>query len=424
MQTICVPYGKGTMEASFPDDVLVNVVDPPCVQQPAPLEELIQNALDHPIGTEPLEQMAHPALRYTIVVNDHTRPGPCAPLVQAVVQRLERAGVPDENITFLIATGSHRASTPEELNRILGEELHRRIRIVMHQCDDRASMVYLGKTCYDMPIWVNRAVVETDFVITTGLIAPHHSAGFSGGRKSIVPGVAGLETLKIHHSLPIRQFEPAMGNYEHNPFHLAALEAAKKTNVRFILNVVQDPHKTNVACVAGDLDEAHQTGVEICRRVNTIEFEGAGDIVIASPGGFPRDSTLYQAQKALSVAEVLANPSGATLILCARGEDGYGEGLFRQWMMEAKTPEEVIERYRAEGFNVGNNKAFMFARALTKGRVVIVSDHLKKEDLNEMMLDWAPNLQTAIDEAMAQSTPRRVIVLPSAVNVIPVIQKA
>ncbi len=143
------------------------------------------------------------------------------------------------------------------------------------------------------------------------------------------------------------------------------------------------------------------------------------DVVVASPGGAPRDCNLYQAQKALSVAEVFGKKGDCTFILCARAEDGVGEGVFRQWLEEAKTPEEVIERFRKEGFNVGNNKAFMYARALTKGRVIIVSENVTKEELEKMMLGWAPNLQAALDMVCAEKKPRQVIVLPKAVSLIP-----
>jgi nickel-dependent lactate racemase len=419
MTQIKVPYGNGYQEAQLDDSIPVQIVDPECPEVTTPVTQLIAEALDNPIGTKRLEEMVTPEDHITIIVNDHTRPGPNAEIVDAIMKRLEKVGVPDDHVEFVVATGSHRASTPEELDKILGEEYHRRIRVHNHDCQNDEEHVYLGETESGMPLWVDKRVAEASFIITTGLIAPHHAAGFSGGRKSIVPGVAGIKTLHIHHSLPIRPFEPAMGYFEENPFHLAALEAAKKTNVRFIVNAVQDVHKQNIACVAGDLQKAHEAGVAICRKANTVEVKELADVVVASPGGAPRDCNLYQAQKALSVAEVFGKKGDCTFILCARAEDGVGEGVFRQWLEEAKTPEEVIERFRKEGFNVGNNKAFMYARALTKGRVIIVSENVTKEELEKMMLGWAPNLQAALDMVCAEKKPRQVIVLPKAVSLIP-----
>jgi nickel-dependent lactate racemase len=416
MARIEVPYGDTSIEAVVADDIALQVIDPPLSAAPPEAGLLLEQALDKPIGTRPLEELVKPDDSIVIVVNDHTRPGPNRQIVDAVMRRLQKARIPDDHIKFVVATGSHRASTEEELKVILGEEYLRRIRVVMHDCRDKDSLVCLG-TVRDIPVWLNKEVVEASFVITTGLVAPHHTAGFSGGRKSILPGVAGLDTLKIHHSLPFRPFEPSMGRAEGNQFHEAALEAAGLVSVRFIVNSVQDMHNRDIAFVAGDLVLAHRRGMEICREANTVDIHGLADIVVASPGGHPRDSDLYQAQKALAVAEMLVRPGGV-MILCANAECGIGEGLFVEWMKEGKSPEEIIERYRRVGFSVGNNKAFMYARALTKGRVVIVSHRLDPDELDEMMLGWAPDLQTALDAECQRKRPERIIVLPRAVSMI------
>lgn len=421
MIKISIPYGTTTQEAVLDDGYSVQIIDPVCEAVACPVEGLIEDALEHPIGSRKLEEMVTKDTRVTIIVNDNTRPGPSAEIVDALVKRLNRCHIPDRQLQFVVATGSHRASTPGELKRILGETYYKRIAVRNHDCMD-GDHVYMGETESGLPIWIDRAVAEAEFIITTGLIVPHHSAGFSGGRKSIVPGVAGIDTLKIHHSLPIRPFEPSMGFMEENPFHLAALEAAKKTKVRFCINIVQDAHKQNIACVAGDLQKAHECGVAISRQVSTVEVDRLADIVVVSPGGFPRDSDLYQAQKALAVGEVFGKKKGCTFILCARAEEGIGEGLFRQWLTQADTPEEVIERFQKEGFNPGNNKAFMYARALTKGKVVIVSDQLQQSEVNEMMLELAPTLQQALDEACEGNTSKNIVVLPKAVNIIPKIK--
>jgi len=415
---ISVPYGKTNQEAVISDQIELQVIDVEKVPVTVSPEQMLREAMDHPIGCARLEEMVKPEDQVLIVVNDHTRPGPYAIMVQEIVTRLQSAGLPDDHVRFIVATGSHRADTREEVAQTIGADCRDRYQVIMHDCKDADSIVSIGTTRSGLPLYVNKAVVESTFIITTGLIAPHHAAGYSGGRKSILPGVAGLETLKIHHSLPIRPFEPAMGFIEGNPFHEAALEAARKVNVRFIINAVQDPHKQNIAFVTGDVEAAHAIGVAACKKASEIEIHSLGDIVITSPGGYPRDCNLYQAQKALSVAEVLGKP-GCVFILCAQAGDGIGEGVFREWMVDAKTPQEVVERFKREGYNVGSNKAFMVARALTKGRVIVVSEYLKEKDLNEMMLEWAPDLQTAIDKASGAKAPGKIIVLPRAVNMIP-----
>lgn len=418
MQQIKLPYGKGHQEASLPDPVELQVIDPESKENAGSIEVLIQNALDHPIGSEPLENLVNAEDDVVIIVNDHTRPGPNKQIVKALIARLEMAGIKDGAVTFVVATGSHRATTEAEIDEIIGSDMRKRFKVHVHDCLDEAQLVYLGDASQGMPLFVNRLVAESSFVITTGLIAPHHSAGYSGGRKSIVPGVAGLKSLKIHHSLPIRPFEPAMGFIYGNPFHEASLEAAKMLNVKFMINAVQDPHKQNIAFVAGEIERAHAEGVALCKQACEVEINALADVVITSPGGHPRDINLYQAQKALSVAEPLGKPN-CVYILLVEGTDGIGEGVFKEWMVEAKTPEEVIERFKVEGYNVGSNKAFMYARALTKGRVIIVSDHIDPKALNDMMLEWAPDLQTALDQVMAEREIRKVIALPRAVNIIP-----
>ncbi len=415
---IKVPYGDGFQEAVIPDDIPTQVICPPSRQEVLPVEQMIREAMDCPIGTPPLEEMVKEGQKVTIVVNDHTRPGPSRAMAEEILRRLEKAGVEKGRIQFVIATGSHRASTEKELEAMLGEEICHSFKIHNHDCMSE-DHVYLGETMMGMPIWIDREVVEGGFLITTGLIAPHATAGFSGGRKSIVPGVAGIKTLHIHHSLPIRPFEPAMGYFEENPFHQAALEAARKVGVDFIVNMVQDSHKQNIACVAGDLERAHNEGVAICRNVSSVKVEELADVVIVSPGGSPRDHDLYQAQKALSVGEIFGKKGACTFILCAKGDGGIGEGLFVSWLKEADNPEQVIKRFEEEGFNVGNNKAFMYARAMTKGKVMIVSDCLDPEELKEMMLCHAPSLQEAVDRVIREKRPGRIAVLPAAVNLIP-----
>jgi nickel-dependent lactate racemase len=417
MTNIFIPYGDGHQSAVIPENIAVRVVNPPKLPVEKTITALIKEALENPIGTPHLQNMVKPCDKVAILVNDQTRPGPNREMIEALIPLLNAAGVDDEHIIFVIATGSHRAPKEEELNTILGTDYRRRIAVKVHDCQD-GNHVYLGTTISGLPVWVDRVVTESSFVIATGLIAPHHSAGFSGGRKSIVPGVAGIETLRIHHSLPIRPFEPAMGFYEENPFHLAALEAARTTNVRFIINAVQDMHKQNISCVAGDMELAHKAGVAVCREVCSVPIGKPSDVVITSPGGSPRDCNLYQSQKALSAAELFGR-QGCVFIMCARAEDGIGGGSFREWMISAKNPEEIIERFRAEGYSVGSNKAFLYARALIKGRIIVVTDYVSESELKDMMMEWAPSLQAAVDKVCFECHPDRITVLPKAVNIIP-----
>lgn len=414
---IQIPYGSSCQEAILDDSWNIEIVDPQKQEIKKSESEYIAEALEYPAGTERLEKLVAPGQRVTIVMNDQTRPGPNACMAREIVSRLIRGGVAYEDMMFVIATGSHKGPNEEQLHTILGG-LEKQIRVHIHDCQD-GSHVYMGNTknC-DVPVYLDQVVANSDFIITTGVIGPHHSAGFSGGRKSIVPGVVSLETLKIHHSLKVRPFEPSINFYDGNPFHEVALEAARMVKVRFILNVVQDIHKQTVGAVAGDLDLAHHAGVEICRRYNTVDIHGPADLVITSPGGYPRDLDLWQSQKALSVAELVCKKENCTFILVAEARNGIPQ-MFIDWMTQAKTPQEVIDRFRTEGFNIGSNKAFMYARCMQKGRIILVSEGLTREQAKQVKLDWAPNLQTAIQMACEKKAPEKVTVLPRAVNIIP-----
>lgn len=414
---ITVPYGKGEISAQVGEGIRVHVVAPETKPLGGSDADRVEAALDAPIGTARLEELVKPDQRVLIVVNDHTRPGPNREIVQGVLGRLHKAGVPDKNIRFICATGSHRAPTDAELRTIIGDGPADTYEVVMHNCKDKEHLFRLGDV-NGLDVWLNTAVREADFIITTGLIAPHHTAGFSGGRKSILPGITGLETLHVHHSLPMRPYDPSMGVIEGNTFHDVALKAAKMVGVGFMINAVQDMKKQNVCFVAGDLEQAHAEGCRICRELNTVEIPALADVVVCSPGGYPRDSDLYQAQKGLAAAEMIVRPGGV-MILCANGELGVGEGLFVEWMKEGKSPQEIVDRYRDEGFNVGNNKAFLYARALLRARVMVVSDKLDPEELHEMFLEHAPDLQTALDTVLPQFSDPLVMVLPRAVNMIP-----
>jgi lactate racemase len=419
---ISVPYGNTVKNLEIPRESNLTIITAP-ERTYEKAAVLLKDALNRPINSRRLEDLVTAQDRVVIIVNDQTRPGPTPLIVDAILERVATAGVRDSQISFVVATGSHRAPTTAELDQIIGPETALRFKTESHDCLDDKNLVYCGTTSSGLPLYINKTVAEATFRITTGLIAPHHTAGFSGGRKSIVPGVAGIKTLRIHHSLPIRPYEPAMGIIDGNSFHESALEGAKSLGVQFIVNAVQDPNKQYIAFVAGDMVAAHDEGVRLCRSVSEVKIPQLADVVITSPGGFPRDINLYQSQKAVSPAEFMVKPGG-TIILVAECTDGFGEGVFREWMVAAKKPEDVIERFRREGYSVGNNKAFMFARALTKAHVIIVSEKLREEELQAMMLDGADSLEEALEKAKSRGDLESILVMPKAVSMIPIVEKS
>lgn len=395
--TIEFSCGKGIQTAVFNNNV--DIVTP---KDCAPIQDLrgaIRNALEHPIGTRPLCELAQGKKTASIIVNDYTRPYPGGEMTLEIASVLNDAGIPDSCITIIVACGIHKPQTMAQHEQLYGKEVVERFRIVNHIASDDSAMVNLGRVSYgteSMDVVINRAFAEADLKITTGIIVPHHSAGYSGGRKSVVPGISSIETLKNHHSLPIRPYYPSMGKTEGNPFHELALAAARRAGVDFIINTVSNAHKETVHVVAGDLLEAWQEGVQVCEDLWTVHISKKADIVVVSPGGHPRDVNLHQAQKALTAAELMCRPGG-TIVLCAACPEGFGSN-YAQYVKKASNPQEVIDEYRRDGFNLNANaKAFQLCRALKQFNIMLVGSHFPEEELEQMFMTGCDKLQDAID---------------------------
>ncbi len=409
-------FGRGTVSAEVPGiPSFLSPNDLPGVSSPL---EAISCAVREPVGAPPLRELAAGRRTCAIVINDITRPCPTREMLEAMLPELAAAGVEEANIVLIIATGNHRPNTPAEIDGMIGSDLAGRLRVVNHNGQDESSLVYLGDSERGVPLYINRLVAEADLKIVTGLITPHHAAGYSGGRKSILPGVSGLRTLQIHHSLPIRPYEPAMGWYEDNPFHLESLWAARKVGVDFMVNTVDNSRREVVAAVAGDVDLAHRHGIDICRRIWEVPLAARADVVITCPGGFPRDFDMHQSQKAVSVAELAVTPGGV-IILVAECPDGIGK--FGSWLKEAVTPQDVIERYRREGYTRESSaKAFMYARALVEHKLIVCARGVGAGELGEMFMVPAAGFQDAVDIAAAMVGPgASYLVVPHASDIIP-----
>jgi nickel-dependent lactate racemase len=267
---------------------------------------------------------------------------------------------------------------------------------------------------------VNSQYVKAELKIATGLITPHQSAGFSGGRKSVVPGISGIKTISTHHSFPIRPEGPAMGIIRDNPFHKEAIAAARLVGVDFIVNVVKNYRGEVVEAVAGDLEEAHARGVDICEKSWVRKFDSGYDVVFVSPGGYPKDIDLHQAQKAVSVAEQIINPGG-TIVLIAECRKGIGK--FGAVLKTADSVETVIRNFYKEGFSGEGHtsKAYMFARACKKARVLVVTSEIDPGELSEMFMTGFASLQDAAAEALGNYQHPKILCIPYAGECIPVL---
>jgi len=370
----------------------------------------VKKALENPIGTKRLREIAKGRKSAVIVVNDITRPTATYKLLPHLIQELKEGGMKEDQVQFLVATGTHRDNTKEELEGMLGKEVVQRFKVVNHHCQDDKIMVDLGKTSGGIPVVINRLFWEAELKITTATIAPHQSAGFSGGRKSVLPGIASLATLKQHHGFGMRSNKPAMGWVEGNPFHMHAVEAAKMAGTDFILNTVQNDRKELTQVVAGDVEKAWLEGVKGSREIFEVTVPRPADIVITTPGGFPKDIDLYQSQKSMASSELVVK-EGGTVILLAECKDGVGAHGFYEWMSAATCPQDVIDRFIREGYSIGASKAWLFSRCLKRSDLIVVSKSIDNKTLKEMFTQRADTAADAIQMALAKHGENAEIIL-------------
>lgn len=417
---VSIPFGRGAISASLPDDA--TVVLPNEAPVISDLGAALQESMSNPIGTKPLEELARGKRSATIVVNDVTRPTPTRAMAEAVVDKLCQAGMQPSRIRFVVANGTHRACTIEEIEGMIGKELLEKHPVHNHCCYEERDMVFLGRTGRGVPVSINRHVWETDLRILTGTIAPHQTAGFSGGRKSLAVGVAGFDTIKATHSPPIRPLDPVMGQIQANSFNAELFAISRKVGVDFIVNVVEGPRHQVSGVVCGDVESAWLEGEKLASAIWRRPVARKADVAITSPGGYPRDIDLYQAQKAIAAAEMVVRPGGA-IVLVAECADGTGTGKFARLLRNAPCPERIVRDFIANGYEAEeSSKAFLFARALSKHSIFVVTDGVPAEELEGMFMKKANTVEEALREALAAvgTSHPNIVCLPYAAEVIPV----
>ncbi|HET6549842.1 MAG TPA: nickel-dependent lactate racemase, partial [Solirubrobacter sp.] len=332
-------YGVTGLEVELPD-ARTTVVEP-AYHEGAPDEAaVLREALRHPVAGPPLSELARPGQTVAISICDGTRAQPRDTMVPAV---LEELGARDEDVVILVATGTHRGNTDEELRAMLGDELVSRIRVVNHDARDRDSLVYLGEHGRGVPVWVNRLWVEADVRITTGFVEPHFFAGFSGGPKLVTPGLAGLDTvLVLHDATRIGDPHATWGVIEGNPVHDDIRAAAAAAPPHFAFDVILNREQRVIEAFAGELGPMHRAACEAARRFAMRPVPEPFDVVVTSNSGYPLDQNLYQAVKGMSAAAKIVRPGG--LIVCAAEcRDGFpGHGSYRTLLETHGSPREFL----------------------------------------------------------------------------------
>ncbi len=404
-------YGSGQIEITLParHEILEASRDSKATID---WEKKINERFSKPIDSPRLYELAKEKKpeKVVIIINDITRPVPYEIVLVPMLDELEEAGVPRENITLLIATGMHRPMTQEEVEETVGKDIIDKYKWENHKCED--EMVYLGEISEGIPLYVNPLVVEADLLCAVGVIAPHYMAGYSGGRKSLLPGTCGRETIEAHHSL-MRLPESRTANLSGNIFHKTTIEAAEIANLQFISNVVVDSTNKSIDLVVGHYLKAWEQGVKICQENSVIKIDEKADAVIVSAGGFPKDINMYQSQKALENASYCAK-EGAPIILIAECREGLGEDVFEEWLNDADGPESLGEKIK-EYFELGGHKAFAIARVAVKNPIYLYSamkDYTVENAFMKPIKDINKLIQDTIDDGL-------VYVLPHGANTVP-----
>lgn len=423
MQTIQIPYYTSTLDLHVEEKNLLQVVTAKMHEyDPGKSEvELIREALEHPIGTPRLRELAKGKKKVVLVTSDHTRAVPSKLTLPILLEEI-RSGNPDADITILIATGLHRATTEEEQRRMFGDAIVDHEKIAINNAFDPTQFTHVCTLPSGADFNVNKLATECDLLITEGFIEPHFFAGFSGGRKSILPGICSQETVNENHSYKAISSPYAnTGVLEHNPIHEDMVCAARAVNVQFIFNVALNGEKKVIAAWAGDLEQAHAAGVAFIRKWS--QCPGiTGDIVVTSNGGYPLDQNLYQSPKAVATAEACAGEDGV-IIMCCSCADGMGGTHFAK-LIKMGTVDEIdgyLSKIPPKETIPEQWCPQIYARILQKHPVILVTTYLDHEEVRKANMIPASSPDEALEIAyQMKGRDAKVVVIPDGVSVLAV----
>jgi len=423
MKTIKIPYYTSTLDLHVQEENLEAVITAKTDEYVAEKSEaaLVEEALANPIGTPRLRELAVGKKKVTLVTSDHTRAVP-SKLTLPILLKEIREGNPDADITILIATGLHRATTEAEQRRMFGDVIVDNEKIAVNDAFKDEDFAYVRTLPSGAELWVNKLALDCDLLITEGFIEPHFFAGFSGGRKSILPGICNAATVNENHSYKaISSPYSTTGVLEHNPIHEDMVCAARAVNTQFILNVALNGEKKVIAAFAGDLEQAHATGVKFVRELAQCPSV-SGDIVITSNGGYPLDQNLYQSPKAVATAEACCK-EGGVIIMCASCYDGMGGTHFEKLIVKGTVDEidEFLSKIPPKETIAEQWCAQIYSRILKKYRVILVTTYLDHDLVRKANMIPASSPDEALQMAYEMmGKDARVVVIPDGVAVLAV----
>jgi len=412
---VSLKYDLREIEIELPEKKLIGIFMPREINGVKNSQVEIKRALNNPIGSKRLKDVAKMSDNVAIVIDDITRPLPSQDVLPPLIDELTASGIKEENITIIIATGLHRKLTEEEIGNLTGEKIANKIKIVNHDPYSKENLVYIGTTSRGSDIYVNKIFVDADIKILVGDIEYHQFFGYGGGPKSIHPGIADAESIRRIHS-QLDSPQARAGILENNPIQKELEEVIRMIKPDFVLNVVLNSKKEIVKAFAGDIFEVFHQGTKLVDEMYKVKVPREVDTVIASCGGYPRDIDLYQSQKAIESSKKVVK-QGGRIILFAQCQEGWGSKTFEKWMKEAKSPEEIVKRIK-EKFVIGAHKAYLLAREVQWAKIYFYSE-MKASEVKDAFLYPLRDLKK-VNELLEEA--KEIIVLPYATTTLPWIE--
>jgi nickel-dependent lactate racemase len=419
---IKLAYGKTGLDIELSDDLDITIVEPEYLRGCSDPYSELKAALQSPIDLPPLSELVRPTDRVGIIVNDITRPTPNHLIIPAILDQLGH--VADQNVVLFNALGTHRPNTETELREMLSDDLVNRFQLIQNDCHDQSTQICFGETSRGHPVWLNKSLIECDVKILTGFIEPHFFAGFSGGGKAVIPGMAGLDTiLRNHDAGMIAHPDATWGVTTGNPIWEEVHEIVDKVENTFLVNVALNSDKKITAVFAGDLRNAHAAGCEFVKKNAMVAVAAPFDIVVTTNSGYPLDLNLYQSIKGMSAAAKVVKPGGA-IIIASDCWDGIPEhGLYRQLLQQAKDPDDLLRMVSAPGFLKQDQwQAQIQAQIQLKATTYVHSHNLSEQQIDAALLQSCSDIEQTIGQLVLESdSDVRICVLPEGPQTIPYI---
>ena len=422
MKAYPIPCGKKIIDLKIPDGVSIQWVESRKLNPVPDVRRAVEEALNRPIGSPRLREIVRPEQTVALVVTDITRKLPEEVILPLLLKELEAGGIKKKDITAVVATGTHRPNTAEELREKFGGVVDE-ITFVNHEASNPEGLVHLGLSKGGIPLVFNRRVARSDIRISTGVIETHLFAGYSGGVKSIAVGVAGEETIGATHNYEMLQ-RTRLGIIEGNEFRKFLTEATQALGLHFIVNVVQTGKKEVVKVVAGDPVKAFHEGVKVARALYEVEIDHSAEIVVSGVS-YPKSRDLYQATRSANTAIFGPKPvvgQGGVILIPASCEDGCGHPGYCDIMKKAEDVDDIIAISREEGFAPGEQKALILAWILKQARIVMTDCTLPEETLKELHLESMPTLQEAFEQELKKNPKARVTLIPDGLLTLPIVR--